>query len=168
MPSHLSCLGVVWSLTSLGAALASSVAFFSADWLQGILYDPIELRNITAFMSSFRRCNYPQLNIDGQSYIALSCGRYASFNDIPTVWWQLTTLLVGTGCVLSVYASVRAVLSLCLSYVLNKESVRTLGLAQLIAGFIICTGGVLYPMGWNHLEVQEVCGYLSDPFQLGK
>ncbi|XP_008480323.1 LHFPL tetraspan subfamily member 1 protein-like [Diaphorina citri] len=136
--------------------------------IPGVLFDPAELRDVPASMSSFRRCNYPQLNIDGQSYIALSCGRYSSFNDIPTIWWQLTTVLMGVGCAVSLYVAVRAVFSLCMAYVLDTSSVKTLGLWQFVAACCISTGGALFPLGWNHLEVQELCGYLSRPFDMGK
>ncbi|KAI5698549.1 hypothetical protein M8J75_008449 [Diaphorina citri] len=79
MSSRLTCTGLLWTLLSLLAAVTSCAGFFSSSWLEGVLFDPAELRDVSASMSSFRRCNYPQLNIDGQSYIALSCGRYSRF-----------------------------------------------------------------------------------------
>lgn len=56
------------------------------------------------------------------------------FWDIPSPWWQASTVLVGTGSALSLLVAVTATAACCITYVVHTGSARIAGSLQLIAG----------------------------------
>lgn len=56
------------------------------------------------------------------------------FGDIPSPWWQASTVLVGTGSALSLLVAVTAVSACCITYVVHSTTAKTAGVLQLIAG----------------------------------
>lgn len=38
---------------------------------------------------------------------------------------------------------------------------------MLLTGILVLVGSALYPMGWNNVEVRQVCGESSGSFVLG-
>lgn len=64
--------------------------------------------------STFRRCNYP-VRGEGQSLIMVEeCGRYASWCAIPSLAWQMCTVVTGAGCALLLLVALAAVLGCCM------------------------------------------------------
>ena len=97
-------------------------------WLEGKLQDQ------PAYMGTFRRCNYLRMTPWHHMELVTECGRYTEFDDIPTLWWQITTVSVGVGCGLAFLVAVVALLSCCLQDVLSVTSVKVAGALQFIAG----------------------------------
>ncbi|CAH0388025.1 unnamed protein product [Bemisia tabaci] len=162
MPGSLSAVGTIWSMFSLTAAVLCCCGFYLPFWIQGRL-----LERADAYFSSFRRCNYPRLTARGDIEIVMECGRYSRFEDIPSVWWQVTTIVMCLGCALSVLASVTALSACCFSYVLHSTSAKTTGGIQLLAALLMTSGAALYPLGWDNRQVRESCGHLSSAYKLG-
>lgn len=154
--------GVFWAFTSLIAAFGASVGFYMPYWLRGTL------RDTTVYFGVFRRCNYPHV-VTGSSEATIvnECGRYATFNDIPTLSWQISTLLIGVGCGLALLVSFIAILSVCINDILSPTVARSIGTVQFCAGLLIGGGVALYPNGWDSLEVKQACGHKSNPYNLG-
>jgi len=162
MASSLTAVGVVWALLSLVAAVTNCVAFYIPFWIQGRLVERHD-----AFFGAFRRCNFPRVDETGLVAVVEECGRYNSFWSIPTCWWQVSTVLVGVGCGLSLLVATTAVAACCIAYVLNAGSARLAGSLQLLSVLMIFTGAAFYPVGWYAEEVRDACGPQADVYRIG-
>ncbi|XP_050541146.1 LHFPL tetraspan subfamily member 1 protein-like isoform X2 [Daktulosphaira vitifoliae] len=119
-----------------------------------------------AYFSSFRRCNYPR-HISNGTIIIRECGRYARFNDIPSVWWQVSTVLIGSATAITVIVAVSSISACCVTHVIQKSTAKIAGYLQLLAAALVSGGGAFYPIGWDNREVKESCGNISGPYKLG-
>lgn len=133
MGSSLTCVGGLWALLSFISMGLSCVGFYMPFWLKGSLKNSTE-----AYLGAFRRCNYPKMSSAGEVVIIEQCGRYAEFEDIPSLWWKVTTISVGVGCGLTVLVAFTALLACCMEDVLTKTSAKVGGVLQFLAGeFVI-------------------------------
>lgn len=138
----LSCMGVLWSLLSLISLVLSLVSVFMPYWIRGTLSTtPLSinkeagLNNVTdTYFGLWRRCNYYVMQEDSSVNVEYSCGRYSTFFDIPTIWWQIAAVVTAVGCVLSMFVTFLAVLACCISQVMSNSLGKAMGLIQLIAG----------------------------------
>uniref|UniRef100_A0A8B9YJX3 LHFPL tetraspan subfamily member 1 n=1 Tax=Bos mutus grunniens TaxID=30521 RepID=A0A8B9YJX3_BOSMU len=161
MRSSLTLVGTLWAFLSLATAVASSTSYFLPYWLFGS-----QLGKPVSF-STFRRCNYP-VRGEGQSLIMVEeCGRYASFSAIPSLAWQMCTVVTGAGCALLLLVALAAVLGCCMEELISRMMGRCMGAAQFVGGLLISSGCALYPLGWNSPEIMQTCGNVSNQFQLG-
>lgn len=162
MATSLTGVGLVWAFLSLVAALLCCSGFYLPFWIQGRLMGKVD-----AYFSSFRRCNYPRVTSEGVLEIVLECGRYSRFWDIPSAWWQASTILVGIASALSLLVAVTALAACCITYVVHTGTARVAGVLQLIAALLVCGGGATYPIGWDNREVRDCCGNASHVYKLG-
>ncbi|KAK3531296.1 hypothetical protein QTP70_016269 [Hemibagrus guttatus] len=161
MASSLTCAGVVWSLVSLLSAAACCVGFFMPYWLLGSQMDkPVSF-------GTFRRCSYPVRDEARQATVMLEqCGRYASFQGIPSVEWRICTVITGTGCGLLLLVALTALMGCCVSELISRTVGRVAGGVQFVGGLLIGSGCALYPLGWDSEEVRQTCDNRSDQFEL--
>ncbi|XP_031774574.1 LHFPL tetraspan subfamily member 6 protein-like isoform X2 [Apis florea] len=124
-----------------------------------------------AYFGSFRRCNYPRIRAANTApEIVYECARYSSFWDIPSGWWQASTVTMGIGVAIAVIGALTllAAASTFLPHILKTpKHTRVLGSLQLLAA-MICGGLVMYPIGWDNREVRESCGKGANVYNLGK
>jgi hypothetical protein len=59
---------------------------------------------------------------------------HCRFWDIPSPWWQASTVLVGVGSALSLLVAITATAACCITYVVHTGTARIAGALQLIAG----------------------------------
>jgi len=95
---------------------------------------------------TFRRCGYSYVTVRSSTATAAAsdagverhfvadCGRYKSFQDIPSIWWQATTVLVGSGCCLAVLVVAAGLMCCCVSDAMSRCLGITACLLQLTAG----------------------------------
>uniref|UniRef100_A0A8C0SR22 LHFPL tetraspan subfamily member 1 n=1 Tax=Canis lupus familiaris TaxID=9615 RepID=A0A8C0SR22_CANLF len=160
MRSSLTLVGTLWAFLSLVTAVASSTSYFLPYWLFGS-----QLGKPVSF-STFRRCNYP-VRGEGHSLIMVEeCGRYASFSAIPSLAWQMCTVVTGAGCALLLLVALAAVLGCCMEELISRMMGRCMGAAQFVGGLLISSGCALYPLGWNSPEIMQTCGNVSNQFRL--
>jgi len=162
MSVALSPIGVCWGIISIVGAVLASVGFIIPYWIEGELLGEQK----TSF-GSFARCGYPKLTEGGVIEILADCGRYSTFWTIPSEWWRVSTVLVGIGATLSILIALVAIISICISDVINSTSAKVIGYLQLLAGLLVSGGIVAYPLGWGSREVMEACSEASAPYQLG-
>uniref|UniRef100_A0A1B6KHI8 LHFPL tetraspan subfamily member 6 protein n=1 Tax=Graphocephala atropunctata TaxID=36148 RepID=A0A1B6KHI8_9HEMI len=162
MATTLTGVGFVWAFLSLAAAIMCCSGFYLPFWIQGKLMGKVD-----AYFSSFRRCNYPRVTSQGSVEIVMECGRYSRFWDIPSPWWQASTVMVGTGSALSLLVAVTAVSACCITYVVHTASARVAGALQLLSAILVSGGVALYPIGWDNREVRDCCGNTSHVYRLG-
>lgn len=128
MRSSLTLVGTFWAFLSLVTAVASSTSYFLPYWLFGS-----QLGKPVSF-STFRRCNYP-VRGDGHNLIMVEeCGRYASFTAIPSLAWQMCTVVTGAGCALLLLVALAAVLGCCMEELISRMMGRCMGAAQFVGG----------------------------------
>ncbi|XP_021788232.1 LHFPL tetraspan subfamily member 1 protein isoform X2 [Papio anubis] len=128
MRSSLTMVGTLWAFLSLVTAVTSSTSYFLPYWLFGS-----QLGKPVSF-STFRRCNYP-VRGEGHSLIMVEeCGRYASFNAIPSLAWQMCTVVTGAGCALLLLVALAAVLGCCMEELISRMMGRCMGAAQFVGG----------------------------------
>ncbi|XP_077337139.1 LHFPL tetraspan subfamily member 1 protein [Lithobates pipiens] len=161
MANSLTVLGTLWALLSFLSAATSCTSFFMPYWLYGF-----QMGKPVSF-STFRRCTYP-IQTDKRNMVMLEeCGRYASFSSIPSLSWQICTLVTGIGCALLLVVSIASVLGCCIGDLISRMTGRFYGAIQFIGGLLISSGCALYPLGWNSPEIRQACGNASSQFQLG-
>ncbi|XP_070588854.1 LHFPL tetraspan subfamily member 6 protein [Erythrolamprus reginae] len=162
MASSLTYTGVIWALLSFLCAGASCVGFFMPYWLLGS-----QLEKPVSF-GTFRRCSYPVRDESRQMTVMVEqCGRYASFQAIPSVEWQICTVVTGLGCGLLLLVALTALMGCCVYELISRTVGRVAGGIQFLGGLLIGSGCALYPLGWESEEVRQACGNLSDQFELG-
>ncbi|XP_053547892.1 LHFPL tetraspan subfamily member 1 protein [Bombina bombina] len=161
MASSLTVSGALWALLSFLSAAVSCTSFFMPYWLFGT-----QMGKPVSF-STFRRCTYPAHTEERSVVMVEQCGRYANFTAIPSLSWQICTVVTGTGCALLLLVSLTAVLGCCIEDLISRMTGRLLGAMQFVGGLLISSGCALYPLGWNSPEIQQACGNVSSQFQLG-
>lgn len=146
MATSLSLVGVIWTVLSLSATLTACVGYFMPYWLSGDMLPSdgamLQLRQ-TSF-GTYRRCGYSFVatktsttatdeGAHGRRLVS-ECGRYRSLWDIPSVWWQATTVLVGAGCCVAIVVASAGLLCCCVSDAMSRPLGVTACLLQLTAG----------------------------------
>ncbi|XP_064786664.1 LHFPL tetraspan subfamily member 6 protein-like isoform X2 [Oncorhynchus masou masou] len=162
MASSLTSAGVVWALLSFLCAAASCVGFFMPYWLLGS-----QMGKPVSF-GTFRRCSYPVRDEARQATVMLEqCGRYASFQGIPSLEWRICTVIIGLGCGLLLLVALTALMGFCLSDLISRTIGRVAGGIQFLGALLIGSGCALYPLGWDSDEVRQTCSNRSNQFELG-
>lgn len=139
MCGSMTAYGWFWALVSIAAAGTACTSFYWADWVHGQTQLPFEIgENETFRFGLFRRCNYIQVNSSGSANsqsvsLQKECGRYQNFNDIPSVYWQVSTVLFGVGAGVLVLVALTAFFALFLEDVCNKTLSVAAGLSQFLA-----------------------------------
>ncbi|XP_011493966.1 PREDICTED: lipoma HMGIC fusion partner-like [Ceratosolen solmsi marchali] len=163
----MSGLCIVWVILSTLASILACTGFYLPYWIQGRL-----LGKADAYFSSFRRCNYPRIRTPHNApEIVYQCARYSSFWDIPSPWWQASTVTISFGLTITVIGTLTllAAATSFLPHVLKTpKHTRILGSLQLLAATMICGGLIMYPIGWDNREVRESCGKGANVYNLGR
>ncbi|XP_070528275.1 LHFPL tetraspan subfamily member 6 protein isoform X1 [Cardiocondyla obscurior] len=163
----MTVLCVLWATLSTVASILACSGFYLPYWIQGRLMGKAD-----AYFSSFRRCNYPRIRTpNAPPEIVYECARYSSFWDIPSAWWQASTVTMGIGVAIAVIGALTllAAASSFLPHILKTpRHSRILGSLQLLAAAMICGGLVMYPIGWDNREVRESCGKGANVYNLGE
>ncbi|RMC07185.1 hypothetical protein DUI87_16641 [Hirundo rustica rustica] len=127
MASSLTCAGVVWAFLSFLCAAASCVGFFMPYWLLGS-----QLEKSVSF-GTFRRCSYPVRDESRQMTVMVEqCGRYASFQAIPSAEWRICTVVTGLGCGLLLLVALTALMGCCVSELISRTVGRVAGGIQFL------------------------------------
>ncbi|KAK2156366.1 hypothetical protein LSH36_215g03000 [Paralvinella palmiformis] len=127
----LSCAGVFWAILSFLSLGAACVGFYLPYWLEGEIH--LNGESIPTFIGVFRRCHYLRLSAHGDIEVVRECGRYETFFDIPSQWWQISTVTISAGCILLLFVSVAGIFSCCVQGVLSHTSAKVAGVLQFIA-----------------------------------
>jgi len=61
-------------------------------------------------------------------------GRDCRYGDIPSPWWQATTVLVGLGSGLALLLAVTATAACCIAYLIHGRMAKIVGVFQFFSG----------------------------------
>ncbi|VDP08677.1 unnamed protein product [Soboliphyme baturini] len=137
MSSSLTPIGHLWPALSLIIAIAAAVGFYCPYWICGeLVHDQLA---IPASFNSFRRCNYPTVaGSMGRREISLQCSRYATFSDIPTIWWKMATVIIATAIVFAFLLAIVAMPAYFTHDVITHTGAQLIGVLQMISDLSIC------------------------------
>uniref|UniRef100_A0A8C2XSE9 LHFPL tetraspan subfamily member 6 n=1 Tax=Capra hircus TaxID=9925 RepID=A0A8C2XSE9_CAPHI len=109
------------------ASSTSCVGFFMPYWLWGS-----QLGKPVSF-GTFRRCSYPVHDESRQMMVMVEeCGRYASFQGIPSAEWRICTIVTGLGCGLLLLVALTALMGCCVSELISRTVGRVAGGIQFL------------------------------------
>ncbi|XP_043388288.1 LHFPL tetraspan subfamily member 6 protein isoform X1 [Chelonia mydas] len=135
MASSLTCTGMIWALLSFLCAAASCIGFFMPYWLLGS-----QLEKSVSF-GTFRRCSYPVRDESRQTTVMVEqCGRYASFQAIPSAEWRICTVVTGLGCGLLLLVALTALMGCCVSELISRTVGRVAGGIQFLGALPLSAG----------------------------
>ncbi|KAH3806090.1 hypothetical protein DPMN_134404, partial [Dreissena polymorpha] len=103
---------------------------------------------------------------DGKLTMIMECGRYTTFADIPSVSWQIATLIIGLCCGLCFLVALTSVFGICVKGIVIATVARSAGILQMCSGLLMAAGVGIYPNGWDAPEVQQACGFTSKSYSL--
>ncbi len=84
---------------------------------------------------TFRRCSYPVRDeARGGTVMLEQCGRYASFQGIPSLEWRICTLVTGIGCGLLLLVALTAIMGCCVTDLISRTIGRVAGGIQFVGG----------------------------------
>ena len=132
MAFGLSCVGGLWSVLSAVSAVLCCVGFYMPYWLSGVVLDAAGAAHDT-HLGLFRRCRFRAI-VDDRVDVVLACGRYSTFDGIPSGWWKVSTVMVGAGAALALLVTAVALAACCLRHIVTPTSARVAGLLQFLAG----------------------------------
>ena len=133
MGTGLTCLGYLWALLSLVAAIGASAGLFIPKWIEGWIV--VDGETAQTSFGSFRRCTYPQLDgKESKLMLVRECGRYRTFADIPSLWWQITTVTVAVGAAAAVLVAFVSLPACICKDIISRTSGRLLGVLQVVGG----------------------------------
>ncbi|CAD7671403.1 unnamed protein product [Nyctereutes procyonoides] len=163
MASSLTCTGVIWALLSFLCAATSCVGFFMPYWLWGS-----QLGKAVSF-GTFRRCSYPVHDESRQMMVMVEeCGRYASFQGIPSAEWRICTIVTGLGCGLLLLVALTALMACCVSELISRTVGRVAGGIQFLGEILIIgTCNALEKETWDSFgdSLPNVCLWLRSRCQ---
>ena len=142
MARSLSVIGLIWAGLSFISATISCLGYFMPYWLSG----GSTSSSTGASFGTFRYCSRAPITADSyrslpttanSPLLAIRCRRYSSFDDIPTVWWQATTVIAGIGCCVGLLVSFMAIACCCVSDVMSRTVACAACIVQLLAGLFL-------------------------------
>ncbi|KAM4648519.1 LHFPL tetraspan subfamily member 7 protein [Amazona ochrocephala] len=137
-------VGCFWALLSAGLLAACAAAFLSPAWL-------LPPGRASAGFGLLWRCAGPPRSCHG------STGP-GGFGDIPSGSWQTSAVLCAGGCALLALSSLLAIVAVLLPSGACERRVCTLaGYMQTAAVFIMASGLLVYPFGFNSATVKRFC-----------
>ncbi|KAL8172979.1 UNVERIFIED_CONTAM: hypothetical protein K2H54_036172 [Gekko kuhli] len=81
------------------------------------------------------RCSYPVRDESRQITVMVEqCGRYASFQAIPSVEWRICTVVTGLGCGLLLLVALTALMGCCVTELISRAVGRVAGGIQFLGG----------------------------------
>ncbi|XP_064379256.1 LHFPL tetraspan subfamily member 7 protein [Dromaius novaehollandiae] len=145
-PRMCSGVGCFWALLSAGLLAACAAAFLSPAWL----LPPGRAAAGFAF-GLLWRCAEPPRGCHGSA----GPGRFA---DIPSGSWQASAVLCAGGCALLALGALLALLAVLLpAGACERRACILAGYVQTAAVFIMASGLLVYPFGFNSATVKRFC-----------
>ncbi|XP_076447832.1 LHFPL tetraspan subfamily member 3 protein-like isoform X2 [Babylonia areolata] len=147
-------IAVLWGVFVVICTILIVVVFIEPQWF-GDTGDS----NIPGYFGLWKRCH--QLSDDSEA----SCkGSFLDFKTIGNASFQAASFFVGVAA-LFFFVSVFCFL---LFFFLNTATVlKICGWFQIIAAVLMLLGCIIFPNGWDHVDIRKVCGIDSGSYDIG-
>ncbi|ESO91436.1 hypothetical protein LOTGIDRAFT_105456 [Lottia gigantea] len=148
-------VAVLWGLLSIIWCILNIVAFVQPQWIGDSPTSPGY-----GHLGLYQYC-YP----DNARAIYVCSGTFADFATILNDSFKACTFFVGVSALLMLIV----VAALLLFFCFKKTAVFIFcGILQLISAIFMFLACVIYPNGWDHPEVEKICGSDANEFRLGE
>lgn len=146
---------VLWALLTIIWCILNVVAFIQPHWIG----DTDDDRTGYGHIGVFQYCK------PDSAYQRYVCdGSFTSFNSILNDAFRATTFFCGVSALLMLIV----VAALLLFFCFKKTIVFYLcGILELISAVFMFLACVIFPSGWDHQEVRNLCGSTADQYKLG-
>ncbi|XP_076468753.1 LHFPL tetraspan subfamily member 3 protein-like [Babylonia areolata] len=148
-------VAVLWGLLSIIWCILNLVAFVQPQWIGDTPESPGY-----GHLGLFQYC-YP----DSQKENYVCSGDFTEFNSILNDPFRASTFFVGVSALLMLIV----VAALLLFFCFKKTAVFIFsGILQVLSCIFMLLACIIYPAGWDHKEVETICGPDAGQFKLGE
>ncbi|KAK6993781.1 LHFPL tetraspan subfamily member 3 protein, partial [Biomphalaria glabrata] len=146
---------VLWAIFTCIFFILNVVVWIQPQWI-GDTGDSA----VAGFFGLYKYCVETSVGSD-----FICNGDFISWESILNSYFKATSVMVGVSCLLSI-ASIACFLLFCL---VNTATVlRICAWLQLMSGLLITVSCIVYPGGWDHSQVRQVCGLKSGSYNIGE
>lgn len=148
----------IWILLSILIAVTCSFCFLQPEWIIHPNY--IDTFGIYAFCVS--------KNEVGE--LERTCGFYGGrfgFGNIPCTIWQAACLLYGGGALFTCFGALCSLSTMCIRVGWDKTLLLTTRYLQISAVFLMTSGLLIYPLGFDSGYFRSYCGATADVYHTG-
>lgn len=146
---------VLWALLTIIWCILNLVTFVQPQWIGDTDDDRTGYGHIGVFQYCYPDSAYQKYICDGS---------FTSFNSILNDAFRASTFFVGVSALLMLIV----VAALLLFFCFKKTIVFILcGILEFISAIFMFLACVIFPSGWDHARVRQLCGDTSGQYKLG-
>ncbi|KAK2182123.1 hypothetical protein NP493_366g02091 [Ridgeia piscesae] len=148
-------VGVMWAIFTICFAIFNIVVFLQPQWIGDTDDSPA-----AGYFGLYEYCT---LTESGQN---LDChGRFDQYSSVLSLPFYVAAIFIGV----SALAVLICICCMLLFFFMKSAVVYLIcGWIQVISGLCMFLGCIIYPVGWNNVSVQGVCGASAAVFQIGQ
>lgn len=148
-------VGVMWGIFTICFAIFNIVVFIQPQWIGDTDDSPG-----AGYFGLYQYCELLQ---SGQ---LLSCsGQFDQFSTILSVPFRIAAVFIG----ISALVVLICICCMLLFFFMNSAKVYLIcGWIQVISGLCMFLGCIIFPVGWDNIDVQRICGADATVFQIGQ
>lgn len=152
-------VGVLWGVFTICFAIINIVVFIQPQWIGDTPDSPG-----TGYFGLYEYCEIFQTGnqLAGQN---IYCeGRFDDFSSILSVSFRAASFFVGFSALITLVC----ICCMLLFFFMSASVVFMIcGWIQIVSGLCMFLGCVVFPAGWDHPEVQRMCGTEADRYHIG-
>ncbi|KAL4224196.1 hypothetical protein ACF0H5_017649 [Mactra antiquata] len=148
----------IWILLSILVSVTCSFCFLQPEWV--VHPNVINAFGIYAF------CVGSHGNGDGERTCGFYGGRFG-FGNIPCTIWQAACLLYGGGSLFTCFGALCSLATMCVRTGWDKTLVLATRYLQISSVFLMVSGLLVYPLGFDSNYLRLYCGETTDVYNSG-
>jgi hypothetical protein len=148
-------VAVVWAILTIIWCILNVVCFVQPQWIGDTEESPGY-----GHLGVYAHC-FPA----PPNYNRYACnGTFGNFDEILTDAFRATTFFCGVAALIMLIC----VAALMLFFCFKKTAVFIFcGILELVVAVFMIVACIIYPAGWDHAQVMEICGKSAGPYKLG-
>lgn len=148
----------IWILLSILVSVTCSFCFLQPEWI-------VHPRVLNAF-GIYAFC----VDNKGSTELSRTCGFYGGsygFGNIPCTIWQAACLLYGGGALFTCFGALCSLATMCVRKGWDKTLVLATRYLQISSVFLMTSGLLVYPIGFDSNYFRLYCGVGAEVFDTG-
>ncbi|XP_060562067.1 LHFPL tetraspan subfamily member 7 protein-like [Ruditapes philippinarum] len=148
----------IWILLSILVSVTCSFCFLQPEW--------IKHPNVRNAFGIYAFC----VGNTGSAQFSRTCGFYGGrfgFGNIPCTIWQAACLLYGGGSLFTCFGALCSLTTMCVRKSWNKTLVLSTRYLQISSVFLMTSGLLVFPLGFDSNYFRLYCGAGADVFNSG-
>ncbi|XP_052797394.1 LHFPL tetraspan subfamily member 2a protein-like [Mya arenaria] len=157
----MSYVQYIWILLSILVSVTCSFCFLQPEWIvrPGL--------SNTFGMYSFCVRGRDAMAVGGAARLCGFYGGEFGFGNIPSSTWQAACLLYGGGCLFTCFGALCSMATMCVRSSMDKTLVLSTRYLQISSVFLMTSGLVVYPLGFESRYFRYYCGSEADIYNVG-